>query len=119
MVPNVISDDADCPGRGRMAGEGAIGRVREDEMPDGANHPGSGAAQHPEFKGKDKSPDAAACPSRGRVVGRDVRFGTCVKGLDVVKRTELDVVSRTELDVVKRTELDVVTGTELDVFSQG
>ena len=39
MVPNVISDDADCPGRGRMAGEGAIGRVREDEVSGGAACP--------------------------------------------------------------------------------
>ena len=45
----------------------------------------------------DKSSDdcGAECPSKERVVGQEVGFGTCV-GLDVVE-TELDMVTRTEL----------------------
>ena len=111
MVPNVISDDADCPGRGRMAGEGAIGRVREDEMPDGADRPGSGTARHPEFKGDDKTPDLADCPGRGRMAGRSVGFGTCEKGLDDIQG--LDVVTGTGLNVVSKTKLDMAFA-ELD-----
>ena len=112
VVPNVISDDADCPGRGRMAGEGAIGRVREDEVSGGAACPGRGRmARHPEFKGDDKSSNTVECPGKGRVVGREVGFGTCEKGLDDIQG--LDVVTGTGLNVVSKTKLDMAFA-ELD-----
>ena len=98
-VPDELTDFAACPGRGRVVGE-----PTKDEVSAPGACPGRGrGVRHSVFKGEgrggnDKSSESAACPSRGRDIGRDVRFETCVKGLDVVE-TELGVATRAELDM--------------------